>query len=598
MTSGTFGIWSVIPLIVAISLALTTRKASLALFLGVWTGGSIYHYQESTTLLADIFTDLGIPAAEPLSLVLGVFVAGIWGLVQSTDWVVASVGDSIFNMQIVIFCFLLGSAVAMIWRLGGTHAVTTWATERVDTKRKAGLAAWMIGLAMFFDDYANSAIVGTTMKDISDKLQMSREKLSYIVDSTAAPVSTLTLSSWAAFQISMIEAGYSATDLTTAETPSSFMIFLQSIPYNMYSILAMAMVVIIVVSGRDYGEMLTAEHRAATTGKVTRDDAEPMQDVNQELGTPNLEDPRLRVFIVPVLALVVSMVAGVAWSGYSSGAEFYDVIINADYASSLVIASVIMVATTYYYAYRLDLQPIGESVETSIEGFALMIHAVAILVFAWAISEVIVALGTGEYVAGYATAFLSAELLIVVVLLVGSFMAFTGDSWAAMGSLTPIAIPIAWELTGSHTMVAVVVGAVFSGAIFGDHTSPISPSTVLSATFTGADLIDHVRTQIYYAVPVMLVSITLLLVWGYGSPLWGRSTWAAVALLPVGILLLTGIVYVLSRFDARRKGIDPTTAWTVEQTRVSETSTNDPRHIEHEQPLTEGGRVENSPDTD
>ncbi|ADB62902.1 Na+/H+ antiporter NhaC-like protein (plasmid) [Haloterrigena turkmenica DSM 5511] len=594
MAAGTFGIWSVLPLLVAIVLALLTRKAALALFIGVWAGGAIYHYQDSTALLTTYLEDLGIPAAEALSQILGIFVAGIWGLVQSTTWVVESVGNSVFNMQIVVFCFLLGSAVAMIWRLGGTHAVTTWATNHVDTKRKAGLAAWAIGLLMFFDDYANSAIVGTTMKDISDNLRMSREKLAYIVDSTAAPVSTLTLSSWAAFQLSMIDAGYQATDLSASETPSSFVIFLQSIPFNMYAILAIAMVAIIVVSQRDYGEMLTAEHRAAATGEVTGEDAQPMQDVKEELGEPNLKNPRLRIFFVPVLVLVAVMVAGVLWSGYSPGAGYYEIIINADYASSLVVSAVAMVATTFYYAYRLGLQSVSESVDTTIEGFEIMMHAVAILVFAWSIGEVVSALGTGDYVAGYANAFLTPEILIVIVMIVSAFMAFTGDSWAAMGALTPIAVPIAWNLTGNHTMVAVAVGAVFSGAIFGDHTSPISPSTVLSATFTGADLIDHVRTQIYYAVPVMMVSVLLMLIWGYGNPIWGRSIWVAVALLPLGVLMLVGVVYGLSQIDADRKDIDLATIRDVDQSSTSET----PLHLDQDHPLSDGKQVDNTPDTD
>lgn len=163
-----------------------------------------------------------------------------------------------------------------------------------------------------------------------------------------------------------------------------------------------------------------------------------------------------------------------------------------------------------------------------------------------------------------------------------------------MGALTPIAVPIAWNLTGNHTMVAVAVGAVFSGAIFGDHTSPISPSTVLSATFTGADLIDHVRTQIYYAVPVMMVSVLLMLIWGYGNPIWGRSIWVAVALLPLGVLMLVGVVYGLSQIDADRKDIDLATIRDVDQSSTSET----PLHLDQDHPLSDGKQVDNTPDTD
>ncbi|WP_129113644.1 Na+/H+ antiporter NhaC family protein [Halegenticoccus tardaugens] len=557
MPAETYGAWSLVPLLLAIGLALITRKAALALFIGVWSGGIIHKYQKSTTLLEGYFETVGAPGAEVLGQILGVFVAGILGLTEALQWITESAGDSVFNMQIIIFCLLLGSAIAMIWKLGGTHAAANWATNYISTKRKAGLVAWGLGLMMFFDDYANSAIVGTTMKDISDNLRMSREKLCYIVDSTAAPVSTIALSSWVAFQMSMIDAGYKATDIAQNEVPSSFVIFVQSIPFNMYSILAIFMVGIIVVTGWDYGAMLTAEHRAATTGKVNRDDAEPLQDIEGEFGEPDVNNPRLRVFGVPVLVLVMVMIIGALSTGYSEGAGLYDMILEADYAAALVISAFAMVATTFYYAYKYDLQSVGESVDTTINGFNMMMTALTVLVLAWSIGEVVSVLGTGEFVATYADKFLSPEILPIIVLALATFMAFTmGDSWAVMSILTPIAVPVAWNLTSDHVMVSVIVGAVFSGSIFGDHTSPISPTTVLSATFTGADLIDHVRTQIYYAIPVVAVAGLLLLLWGYGGSIWGRSIWAAVALIPIGVLILIGLTYGLSRFDVKRKNVD------------------------------------------
>lgn len=180
-----------------------------------------------------------------------------------------------------------------------------------------------------------------------------------------------------------------------------------------------------------------------------------------------------------------------------------------------------------------------------------MLTAVTILVLAWSIGNVVDALGTGEYVAGIAEQVLSPALLPVVVLFTAGFIAFsTGTSWGTMAIVTPIAVPVAWELSGTHTLVAVMVGMVFSGAIFGDHTSPISDTTVLSSTFTGADLIDHVRTQLYYAVTVVLVAGVLMLGWGYMR----ISPWL---LLGVGVLALIGVVYGLSSVDANRRGIEP-----------------------------------------
>jgi Na+/H+ antiporter NhaC len=520
-----FGALSLVPPLLAIVLAIVTRKAVLSLFLGVWSGGIIY--------------------------------TGSLGLAQTFNWIVASVGASEFHTQILIFTLLLGSAVAFIWRLGGSHAVRDWALKRFDTQKKVGIGAWLLGLVIFFDDYANTAVVGSTVKDVSDNFNISREKLSYVVDSTAAPVSTLAISSWVAFQLGLIGDAYDSMGLESA--PSAFEIFLRSIPYNMYSLLAIVMVGIIVISQRDYGEMLTAEHRAAETGKVTRDDAQPMQDVESTLGEPNVENPRLITFFGPIAVLVVVTLGSALYTGGFPLGEFagdpggvlYDSVTNADYASALIYGSFAMVVSAFLIAWAYDLMSLGDSVDTTIDGFGIMLTAVTILVLAWAIGEVVSALGTGEYVAGIAEAYLSEQLIPFVVLFTAAFIAFsTGTSWGTMGIVTPIAVPVAWNIAGTHEMVAAAVGAIFSGAIFGDHCSPISDTTVLSSTFTGADLIDHVRTQLYYAVTVILVAAALLLLWGYT-----RIT--PLVLLPVGVLALFGLVYGLSEYDASRRGISP-----------------------------------------
>ncbi|MDR5656131.1 Na+/H+ antiporter NhaC family protein [Halodesulfurarchaeum sp. HSR-GB] len=514
-----FGALSLVPPLLAILLAIVTRKAVLSLFLGVWVGGVIY--------------------------------SGGLGVGQTFTWIASALGDSVFHAQVVIFLLLLGSAVAMIWRIGGSHAVRDWTMNHLDSQRKAGVVAWLLGIAMFFDDYANTAIVGSSVKDVSDRLKISREKLSYIVDSTAAPVSTLGISSWVAYQLTMIEEGYAATDLAASEIPDAFEVFLQSIPFNMYAILAIVMVGIVVLSGRDYGEMLGAEHRAATTGLVSREGARPMQDVAAELGEPDVTNPRLRSFFLPIAVLIVVTLGSGLYTGYQPGATLQEMFTGGDYAMALIFGSFAMVVSTYLLAWFDGHLTLGESVDVTIDGFSLMLTAVTILVLAWSIGNVANDLGTGKYVAGIATQTLSPAVLPAVVLFVTGFVAFSmGSAWAAMSIMTPIVIPVAWELAGTHTMVAVVVGMVFSGAIFGDHTSPISDTTVLSATFTGADLIDHVRTQLYYAITVAVVTASLMVVWGV-------TRISPVILLVVGVVVLTGLVYALSALDARRRSIDP-----------------------------------------
>lgn len=537
-----FGILSVVPPLLAIALAIVTRRPMLSLFLGIWSGAIIY--------------------TESL------------GLGQTFEWITtAIIYDEGFHVQILLFTILLGSGVALIWRLGGALAVRNWATSRLETQRNVGLTTWVLGMLMFFDDYANTAIVGSTMREISDQMRISREKLSYIVDSTAAPVATIGLSSWVAFQLSLIAGAYE--DLgADGEAPTAFETFVWSIPYNTYALLAIVMVGIIVYTGRDFGEMLDAEHRAWQTGKVNREDAQPLQEVEKDLGEPIEKRPMLRTFFAPVVVLIAVTLAGAFWTGYDEwvgeqaeeGAPtaldaavaedgtlqvLVDIVGAGDFAGALVWGSFAMVATAIAIGVVYDLFDLGDGVDTVLDGFRLMITAVTILVLAWTITEVAEVLETGEFVAGFVGEAIPLELLPIAVLFVAAFVAFTmGSSWATMGIVTPIAIQVTYELTGSFDMMPVIVGAVFSGAIFGDHTSPISDTSVLSSTFTGADLIDHVRTQLYYAGTVMLVVVGCYLLYGYLSV-------PPIVFVPLGALALVGLVYGLSEFDARRRGVEP-----------------------------------------
>ncbi|SFS73550.1 Na+/H+ antiporter NhaC family protein [Halostagnicola kamekurae] len=537
-----FGALSVLPPLLAIVLAIVTRRPMLSLFLGIWSGAIIY--------------------TESL------------GIAQTFDWIVSGIiADDGFYVEILLFTLLLGSGVALIWRLGGATAVRRWATANLQTRRNVGLTTWLLGMLLFFDDYANTAIVGSTMRELSDQLRISREKLSYIVDSTSAPVATIGLSSWVAFQLSLIADAYNGLD-GVSETPTAFETFVSSIPFNTYSLLAIVMVGIIVYTGRDYGEMLTAEHRAWSSGKVNRDDAQPLQEVEKDLGEPIEDKPMLRTFFGPVAVLLAVTLAGAVWTGHQSwlsaqaeagaptafGAAadetgtvqvLVDIVGSGNFTSSLIWGSFAMVATAIAIGIAYDLFDLSEGVETVLDGFRLMLTAVTILVLAWGISSTTDALGTGDFVAGVVGSSIPAELLPLVIVFVSAFVAFTmGSSWATMTIVTPIAITVAFEMTGTFEPMPVVVGAVFSGAIFGDHTSPISDTSVLSSTFTGADLIDHVRTQFYYAGTVMAVVVVCYLLYGFLEV-------PPLVFLPLGFVLLVGLVYALSELDARRRGVEP-----------------------------------------
>ncbi|MCH7660660.1 MAG: Na+/H+ antiporter NhaC family protein [Euryarchaeota archaeon] len=515
-----FGALSLVPPLVAIVLAIVTRRALLSLFIGVWSGGIIY--------------------------------SGSLGVVQTFEWIVGSIGDDVFHAQIIVFVSLLGAGIALIWRMGGSLAVANYATSRLDSHRKVGVATWLLGMVWFFDDYANTAIVGSSMKDIADETNMSREKLAYLLDSTAAPVATFGISSWVAFQISMVQTGYDAAGIADV-APSAFLTFLRSIPYNLYCLFALLMVGIIVIMRRDYGEMLDAEHRAQRTGKVNRDGAQPLQSMTDDLGEVEVEDPMLRTFLLPILALVVVVAVGATWSGYSSGASTLEMAENADFIGALVWGSFAMAGTALVLALVYNILSLSEGMETVLDGFGLMLHAIAILVLAWSIGAVAEALGTGAYVTDAAAGIITPTLLPIVILFAAGFISFSiGTSWGTMAIVTPVAIPLAWEVSGGSTeMLAVATGAVFSGAIFGDHCSPISDTTVLSSTFAGADHIDHVRTQIYYALTAAAVATV-------GYLLYGLTGLSQIILIPICLGLLVGLVYGLSELDARRKGLSST----------------------------------------
>jgi Na+/H+ antiporter NhaC len=512
-----FGMLSLVPPLLAIVLAIVTRRAMLSLFLGIWVGGIIF--------------------------------TGSVGVARMFEWIVASIGESIFNAKILVFTLLLGAGIALIWRLGGALAIARFATRRVDSHRRIGVTTWLLGLLWNFDDYANNAIVGSSTKDIADEMRMSREKLAYILDSTAAPVATIGISSWVAFEIGLIANQYQELGIAE-QTPSAAATFIQSIPFNMYSLLAIAMVGIIVLSQRDFGEMLDAENRAQRTGKVVRDGAQPLQSIKEDLGEPKTDEAPLRTFLLPVLALVAVVVGGAAAMGYAPGRTPVEMINNTNIATALVWGSFTMVATAIVLGLLEGIMSLEEAMDTVIDGFGTMLVAVSILVLAWSLGSVATALGTGAYVTSYATGIVSPALLPVVIFFTSGFIAFAiGTSWGTMSIMTPIVIPLAWNIGGSSPqLVAVAVGAMFSGAIFGDNCSPISDTTVLASTFAGSDHIDHVRTQMYYAVTVLLATGIMYL-------LYGLTGLSPLLLLPVGVLVLAGLVYTFSEWDARRKDL-------------------------------------------
>ena len=511
----TFGILSIVPPLLAIALAVITRRVILSLFLGVWVG-------------AIIFT-------------------GGLGVAQALDWMVGNIADS-WYATLIVFNLLMGAGVGIIWKLGGSLALSNWAADRFKDERQVGLVTWLLGILVFFNDYANTAIVGSAMKDVAAKMRISKEKLSYIVDSTAAPVSTFLISDWIAYQLGMIQKGYDTAGINNI-APSTFEAFLRSIPFNIYCLLAIILVGIIIFTRRDYGEMMDAEHRSWTTGKVIRDNGNPMQTIELDVGEPKDTKPMIKSFVIPILILIAVTLLGVYITGSGPDQGVLDIVGDAAWVKSLMWGAFGMVVSGMAIGLGYGILDLEETMDNFTNGLKIMMTAVTILVLAWSIGTVTDKLGTAQFVINISEGIITPAILPAVILLSSAVIAFsTGTSWGTMAIVTPIAVPMAYEITGGLQMIYVAIGTTFSGAIFGDHCSPISDTTVLSSIFTGSDHIDHVRTQIYYAGTALLDALLLYLVYGFTgiSPL---------ILIPIGIVILYGAVYFLSEFDSKRKGI-------------------------------------------
>ncbi len=435
-----------------------------------------------------------------------------------------------------MFNLFMGSGVAFVWRLGGSKALANWANKKIKSNRQAGLGAWFLGFIIFFNDGANTAIVGNVFRDIFTEKKISREKLSYIVDSTAAPISTFFISDWIAFQIGMINTGITAAGI---EGISAFSAYLQSIPLNIYSILAVLMVGIIIITKKDYGPMLKAEHRAATTGKVMRDGAIPLMDVSKELGEENDKKPMLITVFLPILSLTIVTLAGF-WITGREGRTLIEILEKADPAKALLWGAFAMMLTGVIIAFVNRLMNIKEVMETILDGMKLMLLACAILVLAWSLGSITADMKLAAYLIQIIGDKISFGFLPLIIFVLGAIIAFaTGTSWGTMTILTPVAIPLAYQLTNDVSTSVVMAGVVFSGAIFGDHCSPISDTTVLSSIFSGSDHMDHVNTQLPYAITVAFVTCILLLLWGFFSV-------SPIVLVVSGVVVITLLVFLFN----------------------------------------------------
>ncbi|MEJ5228598.1 MAG: Na+/H+ antiporter NhaC family protein [Pseudothermotoga sp.] len=507
--------WSVLPPLVAIVLCFVTKNVLLSLFLGIFTGG----------LLLNAFNP-------------------ITGVGYSLEKIIGSMADE-WNAKLLLFNLLMGAGIAFIWKLGGSKALADWARTKIRTKRSATVWAWLLGVIVFFNDYINAAIVGNVTRDIFEQHKISKEKLSYILDSTSAPVATFFISDWIAYQLAMIQNGMDGAGITGISPLSAF---LGSIPFNLYCIFTVIFVGIVAITNWDFGPMLKAEIRAQREGKTSRDGASPMLNVDFELGKPIEKRPMILTFVLPIMTLIVVTIIGFYYTGAKVGGEnLIEKLGNADAATALLWGAFAMTLTGIVIALGFKLMTVSETMKTLMEGFKLMLLACAILVLAWSIGTVTKDMDLAGYVVSMVGENVSFILIPSIIFAIGMMISFaTGTSWGTMAILTPIAIPIAYKITGDAWLsVTTMAGVVFAGAIFGDHCSPISDTTVLASIFSGSDHLDHVNTQIPYALTCAFVAMIMYLLYGFF-----RVT--PLLLIPVGIVLLIFLARFFNKISAKQ----------------------------------------------
>ncbi|MCM3161193.1 Na+/H+ antiporter NhaC family protein [Metabacillus litoralis] len=510
--SGT--IFSIIPPIIAILMVILTRRVLLSLGVGIVS---------AALLLKDFsIADSGMVI---INAVKGIFI---------------SEGElNTWNVYIILFLLILGIVTALISISGGSRAFGEWAQKRVKTRTGAQFTAAILGILIFIDDYFNALAVGQVSRPITDRQKVSRAKLAYIIDSTSAPVCVVSpISSWGAYIIAMI-ATILTTHGVTEFTPLGA--FMTMIPMNYYVFAALVLVFAVAYFNINIGSMKVHEDRAIQTGQVVDPSKEALGEIKEDL--PTSDKGTIGNLVWPILSLIIGTVASMLYTGYSaiedkSAVDIFAIFENTDVSASLLYGGLFGLAITIILFFSRGIN--GRYLPLAIiEGVKSMLPAIYILLFAWVIVDLIGQLSTGEYLAGIVEkSNLNLSYLPVVMFILAAFMAFaTGTSWGTFG----IMLPIAGEITAATdiNMLLAAMAAVLAGSVLGDHCSPISDTTILSSTGAGSHHIDHVLTQLPYALIGGGVATIGYLVLGFtGSSL--------VGLLTISILLV-GFIFIFAK---------------------------------------------------
>ncbi len=490
--------WALIPPIVAIALALITKEVYSSLFVGILVGALFYsgfHFEGTVT---HIFQD------------------GFIGVLSNS-----------YNVGILIFLVILGIMVCLMNRVGGSAAFGRWAGKHIKSRVGAELATVLLGLMIFIDDYFNCLTVGSVMRPVTDKHNVSRAKLAYLIDSTAAPVCIIApISSWAAAVSGFVEG------------QDGLSIFVRAIPYNFYALLTIMMVVGMILIRAEFGTMGIHESNALK-GDIYTTAGRPYENAESE----SVGDAKGKVIdlIIPILSLVVCCVIGMIYTGgFFSGTDFVTAFSKSDASVGLVLGSFFgLVITIALYMIR-RVMTFRQCMDCVPEGFKSMVPAILILTFAWTLKTMTDSLGAAEFVAAamksVAGGFMN--FLPAIIFLVGCGLAFaTGTSWGTFGILIPIVVAV-FANTNENLMI-ISISACMAGAVCGDHCSPISDTTIMASAGAQCDHVNHVSTQLPYALVVAAVSFVTFIVAGFV-----QTAWIA---LPVGIVLMLIVLFLIKR---------------------------------------------------
>ncbi|WP_022755089.1 Na+/H+ antiporter NhaC family protein [Butyrivibrio fibrisolvens] len=499
-------LWALLPPIIAIVLALITKEVYSSLMIGIITGGLLYS------------------GFNPVGAMNHIFVDGM----------IAQLSDP-WNVGILIFLVVLGSIVMLMNRAGGSAAFGRWASTHVKTRLGAQLATIALGTLIFIDDYFNCLTVGSVMLPVTDKHKVSREKLAYLIDATAAPVCIIApISSWAAAVTGFVE-GANGLEL-----------FIRAIPYNFYAFLTFVMMITIAVGGFDYGKMAQAEKQCGITTSPDGSLKHPsLTGAEDQPNPPISQKGRVIHLVLPIFALIICCIIGMIYTGgFFDGEGFVTAFSNADASTGLVFGSMAALLITILFYLATRVLDFNECMNAIPEGFKSMVPAILILTLAWTLKSMTDSLGASEYVGGLveqvAENGMVMGLLPAFVFIIGAFLAFaTGTSWGTFGMLIPIVVS-AFHSDINNELMIIAISACMAGAVCGDHCSPISDTTIMASAGGQCEHIKHVSTQLPYAITVAAVSVFCYILAGF------VRNWLVT--LPVSIAAMVVVLLAIKNF--------------------------------------------------